>query len=133
MEALLKLLRTIPTVRGVTVQLFYPYGEGEEPLTLEPAQRRLAIENVIRLKKEGYPICNSAGRLRAMIENRWRCREWLLINVDPDGSITQGCYVKNRGEVRCRDCGFTPVAEACGAYDLRPGSLRSGWRVFLSP
>jgi hypothetical protein len=46
--------------------------------------------------------------------------------------MTQGCYVKNRGEVNCRECGFTPVAEASGALDLRLGSIFAGWRAYLS-
>ncbi|MHA1569501.1 MAG: radical SAM protein [Alphaproteobacteria bacterium] len=132
MEEVLRLIKQAPAVRGMTVQLFYPYDEGEKPLALTPEQRRAAIENVIHLKKAEYPILNSTSRLRAMIENKWTCHDWSLINVDPDGAITQGCYVKSRGEVRCADCGFTPVAEASGALDLRPGSIFSGWRVFLA-
>jgi len=70
--------------------------------------------------------------LDAMIRNTWRCHDDVLINVDPDGMMTQGCYVKNRGEVNCRECGFTPVAEASGALDLRLGSIFAGWRAYLS-
>ena len=69
--------------------------------------------------------------LRAMIRNDWTCREDLLINVDPDGLITQGCYVKGRGKVDCRSCGFTPVAEASAALALHPGSILAGWRAYL--
>ena len=66
-----------------------------------------------------------------MIENSWRCHDDILINVDPNGEIVQGCYVKNRGDVRCSECGFTPVAEASGAIDLLPGSILAGWRIFF--
>lgn len=118
-------------IRGMTVQLFYPYGQGEAPLVLPPRERRLALESVIELKRKGYPILNSIGRLEAMIENTWTCHDDLLVNVDPDGTITRGCYVKSRGTVNCGDCGFTPVAEASGAYDLDRGSLLAGWRLFM--
>lgn len=124
-------LKTVPAVRGITVQFFYPYGQGEEPLALSDTERRSAIEHILYLKKIGYPILNSSGRLKAMIDNSWTCHDDMLINVDPDGSITTGCYVKNRGEVRCRDCGFTPVAEASGALDLIPGSIMAGYRIFM--
>ena len=50
---LLDELKQRPAVRGVTVQLFYPYGQGEEALALEPGERREAIQNVITLKKRG--------------------------------------------------------------------------------
>lgn len=131
LPGLLDRLKGVPSVRGLTVQLFYLYGRGEEDLSLAPGERKQALEEVIRLKERGYPIFNSARRLRAMIENRWVCRDSILANVDPDGTITQGCYARMRGDMRCGDCGFTPVAEASGALDLVPGSILAGWRTFL--
>ncbi len=130
-EPLLGLLQSIPAFRGMTLQLFYPYGQGEDPLALTAAERREALLSVLRLKERGLHILNSSNRLRAMIANDWRCYDDILINCDPDGTISRGCYVKGRGEIHCRDCGFTPVAEASGALNLLPGSLLSGWRIFL--
>jgi MoaA/NifB/PqqE/SkfB family radical SAM enzyme len=130
LEGVLKLLAEVPAVRGVTVQLFYPYGQGEAPLALLPEERRAALENAIRLKDK-YPILNSTSSLRKMIDNNWSCHDEILINVDPDGRVVRGCYVKSRGRINCPDCGFTPVAEASGALDLNIGSLLAGSRVFL--
>jgi hypothetical protein len=130
---LLDELKQRPTVRGVTVQLFYPYGQGEESLALEPGERREAIGRAIALKERGYPIINSRRSLEKMITKGWTCHDGLLVNVNPDGSITRGCYVRSRGEVRCGDCGFTPVAELSGAFDLVPGSILAGWKAFVSP
>jgi MoaA/NifB/PqqE/SkfB family radical SAM enzyme len=132
LEGILDSLGQRPAVRGVTVQIFYPYGQGESDLALSPAERRDAIESAIGLKAQGYPIINSQSALKKMIANDWNCRDNLLVNVDPDGSITQGCYVRSRGEVRCAECGFTPVAELSGAFDLRPGPILAGWRAFVS-
>lgn len=131
LEALTRWLRDIPTVRGMTIQFFYPYHQGEEDLTLLPDERSAAIVKLLALKKIGFPILNSTARLTAMAHNQWRCHDDILINVDPDGSITTGCYVKSRGRINCDACGFTPVAEASGALDLLPGSLRAGWKLFL--
>jgi len=128
---LLNQLREIRAFRGMTVQLFYPYGQGEAPLALSAGERKKVLEEVIGMKKQGLPILNSAGRLRAMIQNDWRCHDDILINVDPDGSITRGCYVKSRGRINCRECGFSPVSEASGALDLLLGSLKAGWSIFL--
>ena len=130
-EPLAKWVRGIPGIKGMTVQFFYPYNQGEDNLALSPNERRTAIEKLLDLKKQGYSILNSAGRLRAMKDNRWRCHDDVLVNVDPDGTITKGCYVKNRGNINCDACGFTPVAEASGALDFIPGSLYAGWRLFL--
>ena len=130
---LLDALKQRPAVRGVTVQIFYPYGQGEENLALGPAERREAIGNAIELKDRGYPIINSRRSLDRMITNGWKCHDRLLVNVDPDGSITQGCYVRSRGVVRCAECGFTPVAELSGAFDWMPGSILAGWKAFVQP
>jgi Fe-coproporphyrin III synthase len=130
-EELAKWVQDMPTLQGMTVQFFYPYNQGENDLTLSPSERRAAIEKLLELKRRGLPILNSAGRLRAMAQNRWRCHDDILINVDPDGRITKGCYVKSRGKINCGECGFTPVAEASGALEFLPGALYAGWRIFL--
>jgi Fe-coproporphyrin III synthase len=132
LASLLAMLRDLSSVRGVTLQFFYPYGQGEAPLSLTQAERQETIEEIVSLKRQGFRILNDESRLRAMAAGSWTCHDDVLVNVDPDGTITQGCYVKNRGSIRCRECGFTPVAEASGAVDLLPGSLRAGWSVFLS-
>lgn len=129
--AVVRLAKEIPTVKGMTVQFFYPYQDGEASLALSREQRKKVVQDLLELKKAGAPILNSASRLKAMVENDWTCHEWLLANVDPDGSTTQGCYVKNRGKVQCAECGFTPVAEASGAWQMNPGSLLAGWRTFI--
>lgn len=128
---IVRTVSSIPTVKGITLQLFYPYGQGEESLALTGEERKLVLDNVLALKKKGYPILNSAWALNAMIDNSWPCREKLLANVSPDGRVVLGCYVKDRGEVVCSQCGFTPVAEASGAYSLLPGPLMAGLKIFL--
>jgi MoaA/NifB/PqqE/SkfB family radical SAM enzyme len=131
LDGLAEKLKGHPAVKGITLQLFYPYGQGESSLSLSDKERKTALEHAIRLKRT-YPIINSERCLRGMILNDWPCRDDMLINVDPDGLITQGCYVKGRGVVDCRRCGFTPIAEASAALDLCPESLLAGWRAYLS-
>jgi MoaA/NifB/PqqE/SkfB family radical SAM enzyme len=131
LDKLTEMLKGNPAVKGMTLQLFYPYGQVASALGLSGEERRMALEQALRLRRS-YPILNSARCLRGMIRSDWPCREDLLINVDPDGLITQGCYARGRGTVDCRYCGFTPVAEASAALNLRPGSLLAGWRAYLS-
>ena len=125
-------LSGVDRVRGITFQFFYPYGQGEEELTLGQADRKRAVDLILELKRSGVlPVLNSSSSLKRMVENDWTCRPWLLANVDPDGQFRTGCYVLGRGEVRCGECGFTPVAEVSRAYALHPGALLAGWRIFL--
>lgn len=131
LAGLTEALKGLTSVKGLTLQLFYPYGQGESPLALSGEERRLGLELALGLRRS-YPILNSAHCLKAMIANDWPCREDLLINVDPDGLITQGCYVKSRGTIDCSRCGFTPVAEASAALSLHPGAILAGWRAYLA-
>lgn len=131
LEPLLRELAKTKKVKGFTLQFFYPYNQGEENLSLSREERLRVIEKALELKGQGFPLLNSAGRLKAMVDNTWTCHDGILINADPDTTITSGCYVKSRGDVNCDHCGFTPVAEASGALDLLPGSILSGWKIFL--
>jgi len=119
-------------VKGITVQFHYPYQEVTDELLLSPDRRRQVLDDLIRLKRQGLPIANSYACLRALKENRWRCRPWMIASVDPDGQLTHGCYVQNRGEVACEQCGFSAHTEISLAYGWRIGPLLTGYRIFLA-
>ncbi len=127
-------------VAGVTIQFFYPFAESED-LWLPWAERRQVLQELIALKAAGYPVINSYRVLRALADNSWRCHDWLIADAEPgedDASpavIHYGCYLKGRAEIDCRRCGFSAHAELSLAYDLCPGALLTGQRVFnlLSP
>jgi MoaA/NifB/PqqE/SkfB family radical SAM enzyme len=116
-------------VRGITVQFYYPY-EGTEDLSLSRDQRQSAVETLIALKHKGYPLLNSVAALRALVDNTWACHPWLLANVEPDGSLTQGCYLTNRSAISCERCGFSAHVELSLAYDWNPQAIVAGSRVF---
>ncbi len=118
------------TVRGVTIQFHYPYEGLPDPLLPTHAQRVEVLQRLIRLKEEGYPVADSRAALAALEENHWRCHDHLLANVEPDGTIRTGCYVKGRGGVLCRLCGFAAHCEISLAYDLQLGPILAGKRLF---
>ncbi|TFG60933.1 MAG: radical SAM protein [Spirochaetales bacterium] len=124
-------LSLLPRVKGVSFQFFYPYHLGEKDLALSREERIQAVRDIAAAARTGgIPVLNSLNTLKRMAEGTWTCREWLLANVYPDGRITGGCYVRGRSEVRCSECGFTPVAEASRAFTLHLGSLLAGFRIF---
>jgi MoaA/NifB/PqqE/SkfB family radical SAM enzyme len=122
-------------VQGITIQFFYPYPESED-LWLPWAERRLLLEQIRALKRQGYPLVDSDRALRDLGDNRWRCHDWLIANAEPDPDdpdhpqVHFGCYLKGRAEADCRRCGFTAHAELSLAYDLHPQALWTGQRVF---
>jgi len=127
---LIRLLATRPTVKGVTVQFYYPY-ENTEDLWLPRPQRRRVLDELIALKRQGYPIACSAPSLEALKDNTWRCHPWLIASAEPDGRITHGCYLERRtADVACDKCGFAAHAEISLAYDANLHSIDAGRRIF---
>jgi MoaA/NifB/PqqE/SkfB family radical SAM enzyme len=116
-------------VSGITVQFYYPY-EGTEDLSVTGDQRRWVLQELIALKRAGYPLADSVPALRALMDNSWRCHPWLLANVEPDGSVEYGCYLRNRAEISCEKCGFAAHTELSLAYDWNLAAIAAGRKVF---
>jgi MoaA/NifB/PqqE/SkfB family radical SAM enzyme len=119
-------------VKGITVQFHYPYQEVDKALCLPFEQRRQVLDALIALKRQGLPLANSYATLRALRDNSWTCQPWMIASVDPSGRLTQGCYVKNRGDIACDQCGFSAHTEISMAYGWRLGPMWTGYRIFLS-
>ncbi len=116
-------------VRGITIQFYYPY-EGDSTLFVPWETRRGVLERLLEMKRAGYPLLDSAGALRALAAPGWRCHPWLVASAEPDGTVRQGCYLTGRGPIACDQCGFAAHVEMSMAFDLKPGAVRSGIRVF---
>jgi MoaA/NifB/PqqE/SkfB family radical SAM enzyme len=116
-------------VKGITIQFHYPY-EKDDSLILSFDERRKVLNSLIGLKQKGYPIADSHRALDALKHNSWSCRDWMLANVEPDGTINLGCYVKGRGDIQCRWCGFAAHTEISLAYGWHVPSIMAGRRIF---
>jgi len=121
-----------PKVKGITVQFHYPYQEVEQDLFLPFRERRKVLDDLIEMKRRGLPIADSCACLEALKNNRWRCRPWMIASVDPNGKLTRGCYVKDRGEISCERCGFSAHTEISLAYGGVIESILVGSRIFSS-
>ena len=119
-----------PLVKGITIQFYYPYNHDYE-LFLDFEKRAQLLDEIIRLKKAGLPVMNSIPSLSALKHNTWRCNDWLIDNANPDGSISQGCYVKGRDDIDCEKCGFSPHTEISLAYQGRLRAILAGIDIFF--
>ena len=118
-----------PLVKGITIQFYYPFPNSED-LWLPEQKRILVLEQLIDLKKQGYPILDSVSTLQGLKKNTWRCHDWLIASAEPDGRLTIGCYLKNRAEISCEKCGFAAHTEISKAYDLNLGAILVGQKTF---
>jgi Fe-coproporphyrin III synthase len=117
-------------VKGVTVQFYYPYHHRDE-LFLDFDRREKLIDEILALRRAGYPVLNSSAALEALKRNTWQCADWLIDNANPDGTITQGCYLRGRDDIDCSRCGFSPHTEASLALQGNPRAIRAGIRIFI--
>ena len=118
-------------VEGVTIQFHYPYDDLEVDLYLPIDKRRQVLDELIALKREGYPVADSYACLKALKDQRWRCRPWMIASVDPDGSMTRGCYLQGRGPISCERCGFSAHTEISLAYGGVLDAILTGSRLLL--
>ena len=116
-------------VKGITIQFHYPY-ENDDILTLPFKERRQVLDTLITLKREGYPITDSYRCLESLKDNNWHCHDWMLANVEQDGSINLGCYVKGRGDIQCKMCGFAAHTEISLAYEWHLEAILVGRKIF---
>jgi len=118
-------------VYGFTLQFFYPY-EGLEDFKLTLDERKKILSNIIILKKQGFKILDSYNALTRMANNSWLCNDYLVANIETDGRINYGCYLKDRAEnISCKDCGFFAHCELYLAYQLKLGALLTAKKIFM--
>jgi hypothetical protein len=100
-------------------------------LFLDFDRREQLLEKVVQMKRSGIRILNSTAALQALKHNTWTCRDALIDNANPDGSLQQGCYLKGRTDIDCSCCGFSPHTEVSLACRGNPGAIRTGMKIFM--
>jgi len=118
-------------VAGVTTQFYYPYSGLPDPLFISPLERVPILDQLIQLKQDGYPVANSFSSLNDLKKAKWTCYDGLLANAEPDGRITRGCYLQNRGPSKCERCGFTAHNEISLAFRGNLESIMTGLKIFF--
>jgi len=116
--------------RGITLQFYYPYNH-QDALFLDFDRREKLLEEVIRLKHNGVRVLNSTASLNALKRNTWTCRDTLIDNANPDGTMQQGCYLKGRSDIDCARCGFSPHTEISLACQGNLQAIQAGMRIFM--
>lgn len=126
--ALLPFLNDI--FRGITLQFYYPYNH-QDTLFLDFERRERLLDQVVQLKYGGIRVLNSDAALQALKHNNWTCRDKLIDNANPDGTLSQGCYLKGRADIDCARCGFSPHTEISLACQGNLQAVYAGMRIFM--
>ncbi len=118
-------------VHGFTIQLYYPYANIHPELNLNQIDINWVLTQILNLKRSGFPIFNSWAGLHALRNQKWTCHPMLIDNANPDGTITQGCYLQHRADIDCKLCGFSPIAEISLTKQMNFSAILNGMRLFL--
>lgn len=116
-------------VKGITIQFYYPFPDSEN-LWLPQAQRIQVLDQLIQLKRQKFRLFNSLATLNNLKKNTWKCHPWLIGSVEPTGEINYGCYLRNRAEISCTQCGFAAHAELSKAWDWHLPAILAGRKIF---
>jgi MoaA/NifB/PqqE/SkfB family radical SAM enzyme len=116
--------------RGITLQFYYPFNH-KDALFLDFDRREQLLDKIIQLKRSGIRILNSTAALQALKRNHWICRDTLVDNANPDGSLQQGCYLRGRADIDCSRCGFSPHTEISLACRGNLQAIRAGMSIFM--
>ena len=124
----LEYVKKNPCIESIAVNFHTPY-PGTEDLMLDDAARAEVIEEVISLKKQGYPVQNSVSGLRVMKKRGFKKYCWISNFILTDGTRLKTCPGETLGI--CDDCGFCMAGEMYAVMHLRPDTLLAGMNLRL--
>lgn len=122
----IEFVKSNPHIQSISVNFHTPF-EGTENLMVNWGVRAEIIDEVIRLKKAGYPIMNSVSGLRLMRHNHFRKQCWVSNFILPDGQKLAECQGKEAG--LCDRCGFCMAGEMRSLLDLKFDTIRAGMKL----
>lgn len=120
--------RDNPAIRSISVNFHTPF-PGTEGLALPWEERNRVIDQVLAMKRQGFPIMNSVSGLRMMKEQGFPKACWVSSFLLTDGTYLERCPGAAAGI--CGSCGFCMAGEMYAAVHLRPDTILSGLKLRL--
>ncbi|MDR2409737.1 MAG: radical SAM protein [Bacteroidales bacterium] len=112
-----------PYIHSISLNFHTPYS-GTEYLFLEWKKREKLIDEIIQMKKAGYPIINSVSGLRLMKHVMLKKQCWISNFILVDGTRLSECAGKTANI--CDKCGYGMAAEMKSIFDCKPDTLLAG-------
>ncbi|MCR5163137.1 MAG: radical SAM protein [Thermoguttaceae bacterium] len=112
-------------IRGVFFYFHTPY-YGRDELFQPMEEKRQIVREILALKREGFPIFNSAAALKSFDRDDWKRPSDLCV-VWERGRIFRCCR-SNSNEDSCRNCGYLGYLELEQILALKPSAIFEGTR-----
>lgn len=115
-----------PAIRSISLNFHTPY-KGTEELFLDWEIRKKVIDEIIAMKKAGYPIINSVSGLKLMKHNQFKKQCWVSNFILADGTKLTECTGKSAG--LCDQCGLCMAGEMHSVFTLKPDTIWAGIKL----
>jgi len=115
-----------PSIKSIALNFHTPY-QGTEELMLDWDKRSEIIDEIIAMKKQGYPIMNSVSGLKLMKHNNFKKRCWVTNFIMVDGTKLSECQGKTAGV--CDRCGFCMAGEMNSVFAFKPDTITAGMKL----
>ncbi len=110
-------------IRSISLNFHTPYA-GTEFLFLDWEKREEVIDEILRMKKRGYPIMNSKSGLKLMKDNNFKKQCWVTNFILVDGTRLGECT--GRSANICDRCGYGMASEMKSVFSFKPDTLLAG-------
>jgi hypothetical protein len=113
-------------IKSIAINFHTPF-PGTEELVLPDDIKFKVIDEVIEMKKSGYPIMNSITGLKMMKQTDFKKYCWVSNFVMADNT----CYSQCQGKELdlCKQCGFCMAGEMYGVMTLKIDTILSGLKL----
>lgn len=122
----IEFVKNNPHIESISLNFHTPF-EGTEDLFVDWEIREKVIDEIIRMKKAGYPIMNSLSGLKLMKNNHFRKQCWVTNFIMPGGERYAQCQGKEAGV--CDRCGFCMAGEMRSVFDLKFDTIAAGMNL----
>jgi len=125
-EETIEFANNSPYIQSIALNFHTPY-VGTEHLILDWPKRTEVIDQIIKKKKDGYPIMNSVSGLKKMKHNKFKKQCWVTNFILPDGTRLTECQGKT-AQI-CDRCGLAMAGEMNSVLSLKPDTVLAGMKV----
>ena len=119
-------VKNSPYIKFISLNFHTPY-IGTEYLFLDWEKRAKIIDEVLKMKKLGYPIMNSKSGLKLMKHNNFKKQCWVSNFILVDGSRLDECPGKSAN--MCDRCGYGMASEMKSVFSFKMDTLLAGVRL----
>ena len=115
-----------PFIQSISLNFHTPYSQ-TAGLFLDWDIRAEVIDEIIAMKKQGYPIMNSVSGLQLMKGNQFKKECWVTNFILADSTRLSECPGKTADV--CDRCGFSMAGEMRSVFNLKPDTVMAGMKL----